>query len=709
MTLRLLSFCILLCACFPMWGNSVDGQTSQGMIRLDSLQEASGLAPGDEVWVGIKVSLLPGWRVYWKNPGSTGYPTTVAWTLPAGWEASDLHFPAPRLSDKEEVKGFVLEGDFSLFARLRTSPGLTETPKNNSVFVVSATFQALLCSDETCIPYEETLTYSFERAEKKIEHADLAEINLGRLLLPEPAPSGAILKANLSGSEKGTLSIRHAMLENLDSSGFEFFPFAEGVSAMQAERVDSKEIQFSWSFAGHAESMPKNLEGVLAHSGLKQPWNLSAEIVSSVQMDSSSSPSFVKESAGDQYFLLRILMGLVFVAMASWAYARSQRPSVPSGAWLTLALSALVISAALFFSDNEKAPEDSGLKWEPWSEGLENDLRKKGEAIFVDYTAKWCLSCQVNKRVYESKQLQAAFMERKVRLLRADWTKRDPSILASLQRFGREGVPFNVFYQSRQGESAPPVVLPEILTEESVREAVLHGRHSEKKAGKFGYLAVLGLAFLGGIVLNLMPCVFPVLGLKVLGFVKQAGENSSLILRHGMVYTAGVVLSFWLLAGILLVLRDGLNQELGWGFQLQEPIFVGALAWFLFVFGLSLSGVFDIGYRMSGLGASLAGRSGLLGSFLSGTLATVMATPCMAPFLGVAVGAALTMHPLSSLLVFTCVALGLSFPYLLLSLYPKWLKGLPKPGAWMESFRQFMAFPIYATVAWLIWTLDALN
>ena len=166
-----------------------------------------------------------------------------------------------------------------------------------------------------------------------------------------------------------------------------------------------------------------------------------------------------------------------------------------------------------------------------------------------------------------------------------------------------------------------------------------------------------------------MPCVFPVIGLKIMGFVKQAGENRIQITRHGWVFTIGVLLSFWLLVGILLILRDGLERQLGWGFQLQEPIFVMVLAVLLFLFGLSLSGVFEMGMSITGLGSGLSQKSGLSGSFFSGVLATVVATPCMAPFLGVAVGAALTMSVLPSFVIFTSIAIGLSTPYLLLSFF----------------------------------------
>ena len=201
-----------------------------------------------------------------------------------------------------------------------------------------------------------------------------------------------------------------------------------------------------------------------------------------------------------------------------------------------------------------------------------------------------------------------------------------------------------------------------------------------------------------------MPCVFPVLGIKILGFVNQAGADRRKVTLHGLVFVLGVLVSFWVLAGALLVLRAG-GKELGWGFQLQEPGFVFALAVFLLVFALNLSGLFEIGLSAMGVGAGLLTKSGYSGSFFSGVLATVVATPCSAPFLAPALGAALALSAAESLTVFTAIALGLSVPYLLLSIFPAAVKLLPRPGAWMETFKQLMAFPLYATVGFLVWVL----
>ena len=217
-------------------------------------------------------------------------------------------------------------------------------------------------------------------------------------------------------------------------------------------------------------------------------------------------------------------------------------------------------------------------------------------------------------------------------------------------------------------------------------------------------IGTLALAFIGGLILNLMPCVFPVLGIKILGFVNQSGQDKKKVITHGLVFALGVLLSFWTLAGVLAVLRAG-GDKIGWGFQLQSPAFVFTLAALMLVFALNMSGLFEFGLSATGVGSNLQSKSGLAGSFFTGVLATVVATPCSAPFLAPALGAALALSVGESFLIFTAIAVGLALPYLLLSIFPQAVKVLPRPGAWMETFKQFMAFPLYATVGYLVWVL----
>ena len=217
-------------------------------------------------------------------------------------------------------------------------------------------------------------------------------------------------------------------------------------------------------------------------------------------------------------------------------------------------------------------------------------------------------------------------------------------------------------------------------------------------------LTAVFYAFIGGILLNLMPCVFPVLSLKALALVNAAGETRQQMRNEGLVYTAGILVSFIIVAGALMALRAG-GEAIGWGFQLQSPLFISLLALVMFIVGLSLSGFFTLGGSVMGIGQSFTQKRGPAGAFFTGVLATVVATPCTAPFMAPALGYALIQPPTSAMAIFMSLGLGLAFPFLLISLVPALGNRLPKPGPWMDTFKQVLAFPIYATVIWLIWVL----
>jgi thiol:disulfide interchange protein len=208
-------------------------------------------------------------------------------------------------------------------------------------------------------------------------------------------------------------------------------------------------------------------------------------------------------------------------------------------------------------------------------------------------------------------------------------------------------------------------------------------------------------AFLGGLVLNLMPCVFPVLCLKVLSFAQLGGAERRKSVHHAGAYTVGILVSFWALAGTLIALRAG-GQALGWGFQLQSPSFLAALTFLLLGLSLNLFGVFEVGGSMMGVGQKYATQEGWAGAFFSGVLATVVATPCTAPFMGTAMGYALGQPALIALAVFTFLGLGLAAPYVLFSAFPQLTQRLPRPGNWMVIFKQLMAFPLLATAWWMV-------
>ena len=219
-----------------------------------------------------------------------------------------------------------------------------------------------------------------------------------------------------------------------------------------------------------------------------------------------------------------------------------------------------------------------------------------------------------------------------------------------------------------------------------------------------GFLSIVGLAFLGGLLLNLMPCVFPVLFLKGLALVNSGAEERHKLRAHGFVYTAGIVVSFWALVAALLGLRAA-GATLGWGFQFQSPVFLFLLDGLFFFLGLSLAGQFEIGLSLTSAGGSLAARQGYAGSFFTGVLAVVVATPCTAPFMAAAIAYALAQPIFITFAVFTALALGLASPYVALTLQPAWTRWLPKPGAWMDVLKQGVSLFMFGTVIWLTWVV----
>jgi thiol:disulfide interchange protein len=237
--------------------------------------------------------------------------------------------------------------------------------------------------------------------------------------------------------------------------------------------------------------------------------------------------------------------------------------------------------------------------------------------------------------------------------------------------------------------------------------AAPHANGAAPAASSVTTLTAIGLAFLGGIILNLMPCVFPVLFLKGLALLQSSGQERKHLRSHGLVYTVGILVSFWIIVGVLLALRAGGSQA-GWGFQLQSPIFLTLLAAGIFFFALSLAGLFDIGLSLTSVGGELAQKQGYTGSFFTGVLATVVATPCTAPLMGAAIGFALAQPAPITFSIFTALGLGLAAPYLLLSFQPAWTRLLPRPGAWMEVFKQITAVIFFATVIWLVYVYGSL-
>ncbi len=247
--------------------------------------------------------------------------------------------------------------------------------------------------------------------------------------------------------------------------------------------------------------------------------------------------------------------------------------------------------------------------------------------------------------------------------------------------------------------AAPAAVAGPVETAPKAAQAAATAAPAQ--GAKLGLLQAALFALLGGVILNLMPCVFPILSMKALALTQHGPGHAR---AHGLAYAAGVMICFVAIAGLLIALRAG-GATIGWGFQLQSPVVVAALALIMFLLGLSMSGVFTVGSGVVGVGSGLASQSGLTGSFFTGVLATVVATPCTAPFMGAAVGYALVQPWPFALTVFLALGFGMALPFVLLTFFDPLLKRLPRPGVWMDRVKHVLAFPLYASAVWLVWVL----
>ena len=234
---------------------------------------------------------------------------------------------------------------------------------------------------------------------------------------------------------------------------------------------------------------------------------------------------------------------------------------------------------------------------------------------------------------------------------------------------------------------------------------VVDGTPRVSNEGQMGLgLAVL-FALMGGAILNLMPCVFPVLSIKILSLVQQVGEDKQQVRAHGWVYLLGITISFVAMALTLVALRAA-GAQIGWGFQLQSPMLVALLAYLFFLIGLSLSGYFEIGSSLMNMGSGLADKGGYAGSFATGVLATVVAAPCTAPFMAGAIGFALTQNTGMVIVIFLALGIGMAIPYVALCYSPALMERLPRPGAWMVILKEALAFPMFVSTVWLLWVLS---
>jgi thiol:disulfide interchange protein DsbD len=530
----------LLAAALPLclWGAQATAQSvlpgsaaklssvvTTSEVRAELLAHApQGVAAGQPLWLGLQIMHQPEWHTYWKNPGDSGLPTVLEWTLPAGVTAGEIAWPTPKKIPIGNLANYGYEGTVLLPVPLTVAPGFKDAQLS-----VRLKASWLVCRRE-CIPQE------------------------GEFVLNVPARSS----------------------------------YAAQGAAFEAARKTSPQALTG----GSGQATPEDKLLRVSVTGL--PSNLQGK-------------------------------------------------------------------ALEFFPETGGVTEPAGVITQGWQGGV--------------WTAQVPLSA-----------------------LRSESPTQMPVVLALADASQRA----QAWRMELPVQGQWPAVAP-VAAVSPALEAALKANLNQAKPAPLGawLLALLG-ALVGGLILNLMPCVFPVLAIKMVGFVQV--KDPAARLRSGAAYTAGVVLSFLALGGLLLVLRAA-GEQLGWGFQLQSPAVVAGLALLFTLLGLNLAGLFEFGQLLPSRLAGLQAKSPTVNDFLSGVLATAIASPCTAPFMGASLGLAVGLPPVQALAVFAAIGLGMALPYALASALPAVARVMPRPGPWMVGFRQLMAFPMFATVVWLVWVL----
>ena len=545
-------------------------QTEQ--VRAELVAHApDGVAPGKTVWVGLQLQHQPHWHTYWKNPGDSGLPTTLQWTVPTGVTAGDIAWPTPQRIAVGNLANYGYEGTVLLPVPLTMAP--TWAPGAGADAVDIQLHASWLVCRQECIPQEGRFTLQLPVRGSTATHG--TDFDAARAAAP--LPFSGVLSAT---PDSNTLLLRATGLPAA-WQGKALNGFPETTNVLDAPRTP----QASDAVRTSAGPTPQGT----------QTWNQgvwSARIPLSPQRDTSPTT-------------LPVVLALGTHSLRAVAQVDGTWPPVVGVTGVAAIPPAL--QAAL--DANANASTNSSAS------GATSDAAPQA--------------------------------------------------------------------------STPPAAAAATTPDGS-------------------WFLALAAALLGGLILNLMPCVLPVLAIKIMGLVRHGNHSRASQRAQGTAYTLGVVLSFMAIGGLMLALR-ATGEQLGWGFQLQSPAVVAGLAALFTLLALNLIGVFDVGHLLPSRLAALQAHHPVADSFLTGILAVAVASPCTAPFMGASLGYAIALPAPQALGIFAALGLGLALPFLAASWVPAVAHWLPRPGAWMDTLRHFMAFPMLATVVWLVWVLGHLT
>ena len=675
--------------------------------------------PGDTIRIGVHFEHDNGWHTYWKSkvPGQfLGGSPELYWTLPDGVELGELSYAmptrfayVPELGDPLVTYGYDKEN--LVYAELTFPEDLAGSTVDLKVRVDPV----LVCSDETCKPGTGDLSLSLPVGEGNGELNGMAALfDAYEAIVPLNLDEIEGLKSQIQVTVAGPSALvpdERIMLNVLvESLGPELEIPITGRTGMPAEG----ETWVLETWPGFSPFGPSNIwfekTTISRLEGAANPtYMLSAFGLVMMPYDKEGLPVLGAllqlKLDGEE------VVGEVVADMQQVVVTGSQSEATGS------------VQSVADFSGLDFAEE---IPWIPFNEQNLRAALCTGQPIFVDFTAEWCFSCKVNEaEVLETEKVRGVMADQRVIPLKADYTNYDPLITRWLQKFERGGIPFYLVIppggnltSDELAQIGPmnaeevlydnTVVLGEFITPGSVVEAIVEGKGAAEVERGFGMM--LFFAFLGGLVLNIFPCVLPVLALKLYSLVEQRDASQSHRQGAGLAYTAGIVLSFMGLAVAVIAMKKIAGVDVAWGFMFQEPAYVIGLAALVFIFGLSLVGVFDVPALGANQAAQAGNKEGLQGHFLTGVFATLIATPCSAPFLGPAMGFALTLDQGGVMLFFAVAGLGLALPFLLVAFVPALIKFLPKPGAWMETFKKVVGWSMVAVVMWLVlWVYGSMS
>ena len=714
---------------------------SKKELELYLTTDKESYKKGESFHIALNTNIIKGHHGYWRNPGIAGIPMTATLTAPQGFKVEGPYWTMPQVHDG----AYSYEND-------QAKAVWVVTPQDNapSNAEFTATCNAQLCNASGCIAPEDYISapltlkegdartnIDWNGIEKNVEVLGNTEVTVSATQTPEE------IILTIKGVEK---------IENA-------YFFAEEkhiIDSLAEQKLQKGEDSYTLTLKRqNDDAVPAELKGQTVKQ-LKGILTFDGKLAGvSVEPEVTAGATPVSPTTTYLYVALLICLGVTLVLTFSnlcgeykpyvvfalylvsslliALYLQDKMAATPMDFFITLTcyaaafwalqrwfmgnktkksriisgISALLLVGAFVYTS---FPKERPSIWQEWTPEAMAQAFKEGKPVYVDFTATWCATCQTNKKVAYTEEVLEKFKQYNVVLMKADKTNPNPEIDKEMKRLGRSQVPTNVLYvPTEETKNSPEKVhyeiTQEIFTADYLSDFItktMEGQKTEStgKESSSDFWQIIGLLFLGGLILNFMPCVFPVIGIKVMSFVELGGGSRSKIFMHSMAFVAGIVASFFTLSILLLLCFSA--EDRSWAVWMQNPWVVYGIVLLLLVLGLSMFGLFEIGVGATGAGQNLQNKEGMMGSFFQGVFITIVATPCSAPFLGSAMPLALALPNVQMVLAFCFMGLGLAFPYIMLGAFPKLIAFLPRPGAWMESLKKGLSFLLFGAAAWIL-------